>query len=682
MTYATSAGQPAGKGYIPGIDGLRAIAVISVILFHLKSTFLPGGFSGVDVFFVISGYVVTGSLAKERQSNFWRYLLDFYTRRILRIYPALILCLIVATILQTLFVPNSWLSTTSNKTGMAAFFGLSNFALIWLSDGYFSPRVEFNTFTHTWSLAVEEQFYLFFPVIFFIALKFQAKKNVAGALLKTLLPALMVASLAYSAYLTSAQPDHAYYLLPGRFWELACGALLFILNNQQKLIVRSRSMREASIAAGIALIILGLIFSDPKLFPFPWALLPVLGALCAIAGLASDIDNTSSVGQVLNNRPIIYVGKISYSLYLWHWPVIVLFKWTVGLDSLGTMLAAAIVTVAASVFSYRFVERPIRRSKFIASKPHWKIASSGFVIIALSAVVAAGIFVNQPRISLSVTKDVANWYPEWESTLLESRPSANADNLFQGHTIYVLGDSHATAYVTMLNMLRSNHHVSVKLYFKAGCSVANFLRPAEPECKTFIEGVTQKIKTHAKLGDVVFIASLRMNRYADQWARFSDATVQNRQNGRESGPQREAAFQDSKSLIERFQDAGLTVVIDAPKPIFKMPPFRCSDWFNKGNPVCAAAPAVPRAELLAHRKPVMDAIAKLKSTHPKLIVWDNFPLLCPGTTCRASDGALPLFFDGDHISGHANRVLYPSFVDLLTKTWLRNAAAPATTVRH
>jgi len=118
------------SGYLPGIDGLRALAVLSVIVFHFNSSLLPGGFSGVDVFFVISGYVVSASLAKEHQTKFWPYLFRFYARRILRIYPALVLCLLLIGFAQTLFVPSSWLSTTSNKTAISAFFGLSNFALI------------------------------------------------------------------------------------------------------------------------------------------------------------------------------------------------------------------------------------------------------------------------------------------------------------------------------------------------------------------------------------------------------------------------------------------------------------------------------------------------------------------------------------------------------------------------
>jgi peptidoglycan/LPS O-acetylase OafA/YrhL len=187
------------SGYIPEIDSLRAIAVLSVILFHFNPLILPGGFSGVDVFFVISGYVVSSSLAKSQHSHFIGFVLQFYSRRIIRIYPALLACLMIVGVLQTLFVPASWLSQSTNSTALYAFAGLSNFALIWFNDGYFSPRIEFNAFTHTWSLAVEEQFYLLFPFIFFIWIKYKEQKSLTGEIAHYLLPLLFIVSLIFLA---------------------------------------------------------------------------------------------------------------------------------------------------------------------------------------------------------------------------------------------------------------------------------------------------------------------------------------------------------------------------------------------------------------------------------------------------------------------------------------------------
>ena len=156
--------------YYPYIDGLRAIAVISVVLYHLKDSYLPGGFSGVDVFFVISGFVVSISMANFKGRNFFTFVTTFYARRMKRILPALLFCVLMTGLFAALFIPGSWLSDTNQKTGLFALFGLSNFILAATGNDYFSPKTDFNPFTHTWSLGVEEQFYFIFPLLFFVGL--------------------------------------------------------------------------------------------------------------------------------------------------------------------------------------------------------------------------------------------------------------------------------------------------------------------------------------------------------------------------------------------------------------------------------------------------------------------------------------------------------------------------------
>jgi len=653
--------------YVPGIDGLRALAVLSVILFHFKAAILPGGFSGVDVFFVISGYVVSGSLAKERQSGFWRFAVSFYARRITRIYPALVVCLIFTSLLQVLVVPNSWLSSAASKTALSAFFGLSNFALIWFSDGYFSPRVEFNAFTHTWSLAVEEQFYLLFPIVFFIWMKGRDRKDEIGNFSNWLLPILLVISLLFSWYQTTVAPDHAYYLLPSRFWELACGAMLFKLHTRDRLVARSKISISGCVIAGLTLIGLGFFFVDPTSFPFPWAMMPVFGALFVIAGVTSAIGKGLWSTKILDNAVMVYVGKISYSLYLWHWPIAVIFRWTVGLDSLSAVILATLLTVLASVFSYHVIEKPIRKSRFAISRPDWYIVVCGLMVIVVSSIFAIGIFKSQPYISLSVTKDRFIWYPESWSVNSTKSPSTTLP--FHGRTLYVLGDSHTVAYSTMLQKLRDDQGVIVQQYSRGGCSVVNLLVKASPECALFIEQTVEKISEKAKPGDIVFLASLRMNRLGDQWGTFDEATIVKNQRKPASIAQRAAALQEAELLIERLEKASLTVVIDAPKPIFKSPPFRCSDWFNAKNSVCNGGFVMSRSFLLEHRQPVMNSLKQLGEEFPDLVVWDPFPVLCPMDACTAFDGKLPLFFDGDHLSGHGNRVLYPSFLSLLKSIW-------------
>lgn len=661
--------------YLPGIDGLRAIAVLSVILFHLDSAILPGGFSGVDIFFVISGYVVSGSLSREKQSNFFRFAVNFYARRFVRIYPALIFCLIVISILQTLLVPSSWLSTTSNKTAMFAFFGISNFALVWFNDGYFSPRVEFNAFTHTWSLAVEEQFYLLFPIVFFVWMKWRQRKDAAGVFANWLLAGLLVGSLLYSWIETPAYPDRAYYLLPSRLWELACGAMLFKLHAQNKLLTRSENTASACIAVGLLLVGAGFAFADPKSFPFPWAVLPVSGALFAITGTVSTTGKPSSkaaIGQILDNRLMVYVGKISYSLYLWHWPVFVMFRWTVGLEQPLAVAAAIALTALLGIFSYHAIERPIRQSRFVFSKTDGYVVSRSLILIALCAAFTAGVFKQQSHLSLSITKDETNWYPEPWPAAHGSRLSASGT--LNGRKIFALGDSHAMAYRTLLRQLTDEQGVVVRLHTKAGCSVINLLSASTPECALFIQQSIAEIEKQAAPGDIVFLASLRMNRLSDQWKTFDEAAVMKKQLQPESFAQRSIALREADELITRLEKASLTVLIDAPKPVFKSPPFRCSDWFNSVNPVCTGGFTMRRSDLLEQRRFVMESLQTLQHAHPRLLVWDPFPSLCPSAHCSAFDGKTPLFFDGDHLSAHGNRVLYPAFLSVLLSAWRSNSS--------
>lgn len=210
--------------YIPAIDGMRAIAVLAVIVFHADFLdALPSGFTGVDMFFVLSGYVVSQSLWDRRELGVVHFLKDFYRRRLLRILPALLVVLSVSFVVSALFMPQFWLSELINRTGLAAYFGLSNVVLAWNTNTYFSPSAELNPYLHTWSLGVEEQFYVIFPIMYFIWLRF----NQQVALVKAVLPLLALVSLVLSAVETPTDPRSAFYLLPSRFWEFAAGAMLF-----------------------------------------------------------------------------------------------------------------------------------------------------------------------------------------------------------------------------------------------------------------------------------------------------------------------------------------------------------------------------------------------------------------------------------------------------------------------
>lgn len=622
--------------YIKGIDTLRAFAVISVMLYHLNPTFLKGGFTGVDVFFVISGYVVSGSLQRIYTKNFFYFIINFYAKRVKRIIPALLFFLFIASLFTTLFIPFSWLSGTTPKTALSAFFGYSNLVLVWYNDGYFAPRVEFNTFAHTWSLGVEEQFYLLFPLLFYFWNK--TKKTTIFVVLTFL------SSLIYSAYMTHAQPTHAFYFLPSRFWELLAGAILFKLHHQDI------KLPSLSLYVGLFLLLLGFLLANSNSFPFPWALLPVSGTLIAINALVSN-------QKQLVNPLLIHIGKISYSLYLWHWGVYVLLRWTIGLQSYFQMLLAIVLTFVLATFSYHYIENPIRTNNYLLKRQNYfTVILAVLVIFALQSATKQ-IFKSQPQISQSVTKNRYIWY----ANAYPSKKHYKTVSLLKKHKLFVFGDSHAFAYSTMLQMLQDQYGIKIYKFSSGNCPVADLIHSSaskSKDCKAYIQKVLSRIKNLSSPGDTIFLASLRSNRLSDQWALFERSEANRNTIDKKALP-------EARELLKKLFKLNLHIIIDTPKPIFKAPLFRCSDWFNKNNPICLSGFTMKKEFLKQRNKEVLYSIAQLKQEFPKLIIYDPFPALCPQTICNAYDGKKPLFFDADHLSAHGNRVLYPEFSKLI-----------------
>jgi peptidoglycan/LPS O-acetylase OafA/YrhL len=633
---------------------------------------LPGGFTGVDVFFVISGYVVSASMAKDGTQSLTVFLRAFYIRRLIRIYPALLACLLGTFILCVLFVPASWLSGTSWKVGLAAFFGAGNLALPWFSDGYFSPRIEFNAFVHTWSLGVEEQFYLLYPLLFFAWLR--TGQTLGAAVVVVLVPAL--ASLAYSAWASQVQPEYAFYLLPSRFWELAAGGFLFQLHASGHALPITRAGRQVALWLGLTCIATAFAFATADHFPVPWALMPVLGAMLCIAAAVAFASASEGGGSgqagVLASPGLTAIGKLSYSLYLWHWPVFVLFRWTVGMQGYNAALAALVAFLAASA-SYRYVELPLRGSlpRIAARRPSFLLQGLAFIVVA--SVLALGIWTSRSWTSLSlVNRESDLWYPIPTGRNLAATQPPTAE--FAGRRLFVVGDSHVPAYAVMLKRLEVETRVAVQVFWKGGCAAAPLSGASTPDCADFLRQSMETVLRQAAAGDVVFLPGLRTPRLSDQWTSFDDAELSMRLNSEQARADRARALVEANVLVDTLERAGLTVLFEAPKPTFAAPPFRCADWFNAGNPICRPGTRIERDRLASLSTPVRESIEALRRAHPAMRVWDPFPVLCPGSSCSAFDASgKPLFADGDHLSAYGNWVLQPHFTAALRSAWRRPA---------
>lgn len=675
-------------GYHPYIDGLRALAVLAVLVFHLHAAWLPGGFVGVDVFFVISGFVVSASVAHFQGRGLLQFLGYFYARRIKRIFPALVVCLLVTAYATALFVPQSWLGGVNQQTGLYAFFGLSNFILVNIGRDYFAPTTEFNPYTHTWSLAVEEQFYVLFPLLFLAWLLGRKGRGVSTGLFAV----LAMGSMVYGAWQTATAPLDAYFLTPGRLWELALGVLLFQLTHRRAEHVGPATPVRAVFGwLSLALLVGALVFTPRAHFPFPGALPAVLGTLGVMFFLHRQ-PQLRALHGLLGSRALVAVGRISYSLYLWHWPVFTLMRWTVGLEGPLHRSVAVLLAFALAVLSYRLIETPVRRARLLNRAPQLAVIAVGALVVGGGAWTVGKIVENQYKISLSVlSSHTEDWYPHswWYAKQV---PGCLAEPQYQDveggllaiykpfncvtppqmnpHKVFVIGDSHAMAYEGMFKQFAMRSSIEVLAYNNGGCPFVGFQPWREnddPRCHHYKEAALKDIRQRIQPGDVLFLPSLRLARLSDQWAYFGEANAAKAQFGRRVVAARKRALADGIRELREFSERGVQIVLEAPKPLFGAPPFRCADWFNRGNPICAPGFTVSRSLLETYRQPILNAFARIESKVPGVSVWDPFPVLCPDEQCQAFRDGKPLFLDGDHLSGNGNLLLLQDFTEFMAK---------------
>ena len=376
--------------YRPDIDGLRAVAVIAVILFHLNTNWLPGGFLGVDIFFVISGYLIGGILYRELSTGTFS-LKRFYLRRMRRILPAFFAVVVFTLIVGAqLMVPGSdeW-NTARSSAKWSVFFGGNFFSA--LNTDYFAPTVEVQPLNHLWSLAVEEQFYFIYPLILW-AIMGIIKRILPPAsssltrCVNVVLTALAIASFALaflpiSLHGTALVP---YYLPHLRFGELLIGAILAVAVAQGNL---QPSAKTATFVGSLSILVLIACLVLPFPNTTPWfpgfaAALPCI----ASAGIIYAGARPYWFASVLSHRAVVFVGKISYSLYLWHWPLLAFAHYALGRELSNTVLAAAaLLIVLLSLASYYLIEQPLRHLQ-------WSFGRTGLVYYLLPTLLVAGLY--------------------------------------------------------------------------------------------------------------------------------------------------------------------------------------------------------------------------------------------------------------------------------------------------
>lgn len=678
-----TAGGASDLHYLSFLDGLRAIAVMSVVFYHLSPALVPNGYLGVDVFFVISGFIVSYSVSNRPRGRFYSFLLDFYARRFVRLLPALIICLLVTVIFIVLFVPESWLSSQLYNTGFAAFFGVSN---IVLSSGvdYFSPATEYNAFTHTWSLGVEEQFYIVFPIMFFIWGADSKKKWISPILYSFAL----ITSLIMWFTLSKTNPLNSFYMIYARFWELAIGVLAY---QAFAIIMRRRAPLEGKIRRySVFFATLGLL---GLFFAFYYRFSPEhkwIGNFLAVVSTSTIILNIAGRSiemiphlKVLRSTPLRTIGLASYSLYLWHWPIFVLARWTVGLSTLFQMCVALALTGVIASLSYLYVETPARHYFSRRSSNRIAVVATGVGAIAIAAFVFNGIYGVKSLVSLSVVeRDRDTWIPNVFAASYSDIPDCvitveqigpvtsqkreKCGGSSRQSRVFALGDSHTGAYIPLLKRFTLLTGTETLIVSTAGCPFLSFFwhQDNNPSCAEHVQAGWQAVSELAKEGDVIFLSSLRMPRLGEQYYQFSDELAESLTLSEDAAAGRKLSEKLAMKLLAPLAERGVSIVFELPKPVFRSPPFRCSDWFNATNPSCRDGTVIEREFLEKVRAPVIESLNLIKNSIPNVHVWDSFSILCPDARlCSAfHSSGKPLFFDGDHISGFGNLLLTESFV--------------------
>ena len=357
--------------YRPEVDGLRAVAVLLVVLYHAKIG-VAGGFIGVDVFFVISGFLITGLILRSRVEGRFS-LATFWERRLRRIFPAAAVMSAVTVAFGAVIMMPEALDQLA-RSAVAQQLMVSN-VFFWGGTGYFDGASELKPLLHTWSLAVEEQFYLFYPFLLLLLTKSGVP---AGRVLPVTLGALLLASFGLSAWGVTAHPEGTFFLLPTRMWEMLLGAMLVFAPTPSRI---PRALLEALSWLGLAGIAWPSLYYDgATVFPGPAAIPPCLGAALIIY---SNLGQPTRLGQLLSHRSAVFVGLLSYSLYLWHWPVLAFCHyWFGAYPPLGPRLFAILLSFFLGWVSWRFVETPMRQPR------PWSVGRFAFLSAgALTAVI-------------------------------------------------------------------------------------------------------------------------------------------------------------------------------------------------------------------------------------------------------------------------------------------------------
>ena len=630
---------PREHTYRSDIDGLRAIAVVSVVLFHAGLQGFGGGFVGVDIFFVISGFLITSILMEDLQTGRFS-IARFYERRIRRIFPALFVMLAVAGILAAILVlPDDFAEFGSSLSAATLF--VSNI-FFWQSSDYFSGPAHLKPLLHTWSLSVEEQFYIVFPLLLLAIYRWGR-----GAY-RSWLVLFLLGSYAASVWGMTEKPVANFYLAPPRAWELLIGALIAV---RAVPTIENRWIREMLGAIGLGLIA-WTVFTYSKITPFPGsgALPPCLGAALIIyAGQGSPTLTSCLLGL----RPMVWLGLISYSLYLWHWPVLVFARhWNGSVLTGAQTMDFLLISLVLAWASWKYVEQPFRARSWSMSRNDLFRATGGVMACAAALGYLARYSegwpdrfpdYKRPEIAgfaaLKVRQCFMNWdQGPWNYAGL-TRCSGGSE---AARSVLVWGDSFGAHLVPGLQKL-AGPDLDISQYTAAGCPPVRGLDVADrPHCRAFNDHAMRVVEELSP--DIVVLVA--------RWESYM---------GRLKG------MDGLQATVDELNELGIKVVLMGQSPAF--------DFRNPYDFVFQKK--LTKARVIFDYD-VNETLAAVKG----VTFFDPMPLLCTGLTCDVSDAKDYLYFDDAHLSAEGSAKVAAVLLPLLARTIIESAPDFETVAEH
>jgi len=642
--------------YRPEIDGLRAVAVLPVVFFHAGLGALQGGFVGVDIFFVISGYLITSILIREYQTNTFS-IVGFYERRARRLLPALfVVVAFCIPIAWKLLLPSEFVDFGQSLVGVATF---SSNILFWRESGYFDVSAELKPLLHTWSLAVEEQFYIVFPLLLGLLLRFGKAWMVVGLALFAFV-SLTLAQFAHPEYSSAS-----FYLLPTRMWELLLGALISQL---PPTIVQRVGASWAQVLSllGLGMVIYAIFaFNHQTSHPALPTLVPVIGT-CMI--ITFTVDGTW-VGRFLSWRPMVVIGLLSYSAYLWHQPLIVFTKHLIPRElTLDVTFVLVVLTFACAYVSWRFVERPFRSKGKVSSRTVMVLSMSG--LFALAGTGVLGYLKGGSPERTGLPGYVAASFERtqagsscFSASQIHVSESWLCDVGSEGAPQFALfGDSHARSLLPAFEEAARSSGVSGVFAGSVGCipfQQVYALRPDQDErnCRQLNERMLDAVRS----GHIprVYLAA-RWTYYTEGGYSGNDWSYLSLSKDGSRSPEasREAFRQGLQRTVEAYQAVGAEVVLIEQVPQQLVDPRRIvKNSLSKGSLDLAAVErySVP----VSRHQALQQRVTRIfNEEEPNVRRLDPSSLFCIGKrTCMASDTFGSFYYDEDHLSEYGARKL-------------------------